>query len=190
MRTGSAPPQAPEVKSRRGHSLKIRLLWFVLVAILLVAVLQALTAYRGALRQADAMFDDHLQQVARSLRSGIPLDSPLLQDSEAPDFDLYIQIWGPDGRPLFRSTRSALPQRAVLGFSDVVAGGNLYRVYTLQTALQTVQIAQDLGARTARARSLAVQAILPFGLLTPLLILAVWWVITRSLAPGGREPRS
>ena len=49
------------------HSLRKRLLWFVLVAILLAAVLQAVTAYRGALRQADAMFDDHLQQMARSL---------------------------------------------------------------------------------------------------------------------------
>ena len=51
------------------HSLRKRLLWFVLVAILLAAVLQAASAYRGALQQADAMFDDHLQQVARSLRS-------------------------------------------------------------------------------------------------------------------------
>lgn len=189
MTTGSEPSQAPEVKSRSGHSLKTRLLWFVLVAILLAAVLQAVTAYRGALRQADAMFDDHLQQVARSLRSGIPLDSALLQDGEAPGFDLYIQIWGPDGRQLFRSTRSALPPRAVLGFSDVEADGNLYRVYTLQTVLQTVQIAQDLGARTARARALAVQAIWPFGLLTPLLMLVVWWVITRSLAPVERARR-
>ena len=49
------------------HSLKRRLLWFVLAAILLAAVLQAATAYRSALQQADAMFDDHLQQVARSL---------------------------------------------------------------------------------------------------------------------------
>ena len=189
MTTGNAALQTPGKTTTRGHSLKTRLLWFVLVAILLAAVLQAFTAYRGALGQADAMFDDHLQQVARSLRSGIPLDSPLLQDSDAPGSDLYIQIWGPDGRQLFRSTRSALPPRAVLGFSDVEADGNLYRVYTLQTALQTVQIAQDLGARTARARALAVQAILPFGLLTPLLMLAVWWVITRSLAPVERARR-
>ena len=52
------------------HSLRKRLLWFVLAAILGAAVLQAGTAYRGALQQADAMFDEHLQQMARSLRSG------------------------------------------------------------------------------------------------------------------------
>ncbi|MGH6640260.1 MAG: sensor histidine kinase N-terminal domain-containing protein, partial [Polaromonas sp.] len=170
------------------HSLRGRLLWFVLVAILLATVLQAVTAYRGALQQADAMFDEHLQQMARSMRSGVPLGSPLAEGDED-GFDLYVQIWGPDGTQLFRSTRSALPPRAVLGFSDVEANGNRYRVYSLQTPLQTVQIAQDLDARTARARALAIRAVLPFALLTPLLMLTVWWVITRSLAPVERTRR-
>ncbi|MDO8718104.1 MAG: ATP-binding protein [Polaromonas sp.] len=173
------------------HSLRRRLLWFVLVAILLAAVLQAVTAYRGALRQVDAMFDDHLQQMARSLRSGIPLGLPQAQDAGGGDsaYDLYVQIWGQDGTQIFRSTRSALPPRAVLGFSDVEAHGNRYRVYTLQTPLQTVQIAQDLSARTARARALALRAVLPFAWLTPLLMLAVWWIINRSLAPIERTRR-
>lgn len=171
------------------HSLRKRLLWFVLAAILGAAVLQAGTAYQGALRQADAMFDEHLQQMARSLRSGVPLNLPL-EEADADDrFEVYVQIWGLDGTQIFRSTRSALPPRAVLGFSDVEAHGNRYRVYTLQTALQTVQIAQDLDARSARARALAVRAVMPFVLLTPLLMLAVWWVISRSLAPIERARR-
>lgn len=174
---------------KRTHSLRRRLLWFVLVAILLAAVLQAVTAYRGALRQVDAMFDDHLQQMARSLRGGIPLGLPQAQDQGDSAYDLYVQIWGQDGTQIFRSTRSALPPRAVLGFSDVEANGNSYRVYTLQTPLQTVQIAQDLSARTARARALALRAVLPFAWLTPLLMLAVWWIIKRSLAPIERTRR-
>jgi two-component system OmpR family sensor kinase len=171
------------------HSLKARLLWFVLAAILLGAVLQATTAYRSALQQADALFDDHLRQVARSLRGGIPLGAALPEMEDEAGFDLYVQIWGQDGTQIFRSTRSALPPRAVLGFSDVEAHGKHYRVYTLQTALQTVQIAQDLDARTARARALAARAVLPFALLTPLLMLAVWWVIRQSLAPVERARR-
>ena len=185
---GSVVREATSVGA--SHSLRRRLLWFVLVAILLAAVLQAVTAYRGALRQADAMFDDHLQQMARSLRGGIPLGLPQAQDQDDASFDLYVQIWGLDGRQIFRSTRSALPPRAVLGFSEVEANGNRYRVYTLQTALQTVQIAQDLSARTARARALALRAVLPFAWLTPLLMLAVWWIINRSLAPIERTRRA
>ena len=172
------------------YSLRGRLLWFVVLPILMVTVLQAFTAYRGALQQADAMFDDHLQQVARSLRSGAPLGMPLEESSADGDaFDLYVQIWGPDGTQLFRSSRSALPPRAVLGFSDVDANGSRYRVYSLQTPLQTVQIAQNLSARQERAQALALKAVLPFALLTPLLVLGVWWVITRSLAPIERARR-
>ena len=185
--SGGSEPHA--VGSVGVHSLRGRLLWFVLVAILLAAVLQAVTAYQGALRQADAMFDDHLQQMARSLRGGVPLGIPQAEDDDGTGFDLFVQIWGQDGTQIFRSTRSALPPRAVLGFSDVEAHGNRYRVYTLQTPLQTVQIAQDLGARTARARALALRAVLPFALLTPLLMLEVWWIISRSLAPIERARR-
>ncbi|NML84104.1 ATP-binding protein [Polaromonas sp.] len=177
------------MKATVSHSLRGRLLWFVLVAILLAAVLQAMTAYRGALQQADAMFDDHLQQMAHSLRGGVPLGIAQAEGDDGTGFDLYVQIWGQDGRQIFRSNRSALPPRAVLGFSDVEAHGNRYRVYTLQTPSQTVQIAQNLSARTARARGLALRAVLPFALLTPLLMLAVWWIIERSLAPIDRARR-
>ncbi|MDO9357460.1 MAG: sensor histidine kinase N-terminal domain-containing protein, partial [Polaromonas sp.] len=182
-------PGSTDATTTSPHSLKRRLLWFVLAAILLATVLQATTAYRSALKQADAMFDDHLQQMARSLRGGIPPGALMPDGEDDAGFDLYVQIWGQDGTQIFRSTRSALPPRAVLGFSDVEAHGKHYRVYSLQTPFQTVQIAQDLDARTARARALAARAVLPFALLTPLLMLAVWWVINRSLAPIERARR-
>jgi two-component system OmpR family sensor kinase len=170
------------------YSLKTRLLGFVLMAILLAALVQAATAYRGALQQADALFDDHLQQVARTLqRNVLPRGQSLGTETDqlfsADGFDLYVQIWGQDGTPLFRSRHSDLPPRAVLGFSDLQAGGKQLRVYSLQTALQTVQIAQDLSARSARAEALALRAVLPFLALTPLLMLAVWWVINQAMAP-------
>ena len=181
--------QVPGVARLATHSLRARLLWFVLLPILLVTVLQAFTAYRGALQQADAMFDDHLQQVARSMRTAAPLGMPEGDEAEDAAFDLYVQIWAQDGTPLFRSSRSVLPPRAVLGFSDVQINGSQYRVYTLQSAQQTVQIAQNLSARADRAQALALKAVLPFALLTPLLLLAVWWAISRSLAPIERARR-
>ena len=54
-------------------SLKWRMLGFVLVCILVAATALGVNAYRGALRDADAMFDLHLQQMAHSLRGGVPL---------------------------------------------------------------------------------------------------------------------
>ena len=186
MKSTEAPPHR---LSHPSHSLRRRLLWLVLLSIVLVTLLQAITAYRGALSQADALFDEHLQQMARTMRNGVPPGlSPDEFDADQ-GLTLYVQIWGQNGTQIFRSSRAALPTSTVLGFSDVEAFGNHYRVYSLQTGLQTIQIAQDLDGRTARARAMATRAILPFALLTPLLIMAVWWVISRSLAPIDRARR-
>jgi two-component system OmpR family sensor kinase len=57
------------------------------------------------------------------------------------------------------------------------------RIYTLQTPENTIQIAQDLDAREARARALALGAVLPVLLLAPLLMLAVGGVISALLGP-------
>ncbi len=165
------------------HSLRRRLLGSVMAAILLAAVFQAVSAYRGALRQADAMFDYHLQQMAFALRGGPPLAVPLLEADGHQGVDTTIQIWGPDGTRLFQSRRYALPARAVLGFSDLTHDGVRYRVYSLQTAEQTIQIAQDMDDREARARALAAHAVLPMAVIAPLLMLALWLVIRHSLAP-------
>ena len=168
---------------KTAHSLRKRLLGLVMTAIALAALFQAVSAYRGALRQADEMFDYHLQQMANSLRGGPALAAPSLDGDGNGDVDYVIQIWGPDGVQLFRSSRGTMPPRAVLGFSDVVMNGSRYRVYSVQTPYQTIQIAQDLGAREVRARALAVRAMLPMALIAPLLMLILWWAIRHSLAP-------
>lgn len=180
----------PAIARRLGFgSLKGRLLWFVLTAILLGAAVLAASAWRGALREADALFDYHLQQIAHSLRAGVPLGMPGDGAADPQDFDLHVQIWGPDGVQIYRSARSVLPPRAVLGFSDVAVQGRQYRVYSVQTPAQTVQIAQDMSARRERASALALRATLPMALVAPLLMLAVAWVIGRSLAPVERMRR-
>ncbi|MFL6695225.1 MAG: histidine kinase dimerization/phospho-acceptor domain-containing protein, partial [Ramlibacter sp.] len=160
-------------------SLRRQLLWLVLAAIALVSVLQAGTAYRSALQQADLLFDEHLRELARSVHEGAAPQS----------LDLQVQIWSPEGIEIYRSTGSRMPERALLGFSDVTLQGTHWRVYALQTPEHTIQVAQDRDAREARARSLAVRAVLPIVLLAPLLMAAVWWLITRSLAPVQRIRR-
>lgn len=160
-----------------GWSLRARLLWLVLAAIGAVTLLQAATAYRSALREADRMFDYHLEEVARSVHGGVPFDP----GGSASEYS--VQVWGPDGSTLYRSRGLELPARAVLGFSDSRVNGVRLRIYTLQTVEHTIQIAQDLDAREARARVLAANAVLPVLLLAPLLMLAVGAVISASLGP-------
>jgi two-component system OmpR family sensor kinase len=170
------------------HSLRGRLLWFLLAAITMAALAQAMIAYRSALHDADQIFDYHMQQMALALRSGAPLANSNHSPSADPGNDeMVVQVWTPDGIQVFRSiSRAELPQRAVLGFSNVKAKGTTYRVFSVQTSNQTVQIAQDMAVRQRMAGALALRTVGPIALMAPMLMLVVWWVVSGSLAPVAR----
>ena len=84
---------------RVSHSLRGRLLWFLLAAISIATLAQASIAYRTSLRDADQIFDYHMQQMALSLRSGAPLSSSEARESVeagAENNDLMVQVWTPE----------------------------------------------------------------------------------------------
>ena len=174
------------------HSLRARLLWLLLAVVLAGTLTQGLFAYRTALAEADEIFDYHMQQMALSLRAGLPfggggLGSPDIDGASA---EFVVQIWSADGLRIFQSgPRAGLPQHAVLGFSEVQARGSRYRVLSVQIRGQVVQVAQDLAVRHQMARTLALRTVAPTVLMAPLLMLIVWWVVTRSLAPVSRVRR-
>jgi two-component system OmpR family sensor kinase len=191
MNTAAAPLHPPSRQPLQ--SLRARLTVLLLGAVLLTALLQGISAYHTAQRQADALLDAHLQQMADALRGGVAHsgrpEEALDEPAEQALTDLLVQIWGKDGAPLFRSPKADLPQHAVLGFSEVEVEGSRYRVYSLQTPLQTIQIAQDMGARQHRAQAMAWRAVWPIAAAAPLLMLAVWAVIGLSLRPVERARR-
>ena len=171
--------------TRGPHSLRTRLLVYLGLAIGLVAAVQATVAYRTALAEADAVFDYHMQQTALSLRGGLPFEPDAEQpEHDEENFDFVVQIWSADGQQLYRSARRAdLPDRAVLGFSTVLARGSTYRVFSLQTPRQVIQVAQDMDVRREMARTLALRTVAPVAWLVPLLLAAAWWVVGSTLAP-------
>lgn len=188
-----------KLKSRVTHSLRGRLLWYLLAAITIAALAQASIAYRTALHDADQIFDYHMQQMALSLRSGTPLSNTEAQQRIAAQAeggaqaaggdndDMVVQMWSPDGVQVFHSvSRAKLPQRAVLGFSNVKSNGTTYRVFSIQTANQTVQVAQDLAVRRNMAGNLALRTLGPIAVMMPILMLVVWWVVSGSLEPVAR----
>jgi two-component system OmpR family sensor kinase len=172
------------------HSLRGRLLWLLLVAIIFLAGVQAVIAYRTALAEADVIFDYQMQQMAMSLRPGLPVGGELDESFETKDeenFDFVIQVWTADGLRVFQSSaRAELPQRAVLGFSNVQARGTTYRLFSVAAGTQVIQVAQDMAARREMAGTLALRTVSPMLLMVPLLMLVVWWVVSASLAPVSR----
>lgn len=175
------------------HSLRAQLLVFLLAAILLAGAVQGVLAYRSALAEADSLFDYHMQQTALALRSGLPPDARDLGQGlsgEDENHEFIVQVWTNEGLRIFESAvGAALPQIAVLGFTNVQARGGTYRVFSLQTRAQVIQVAQNMAVRSGMARTLALRTLAPLAVMAPLLVLAVWWGVSRSLAPVERVRR-
>lgn len=174
-------------------SLRLRLIVLMGLAIVLAAVLQGALAYRNALQEADLLFDYQMRQTALALRAGLPVDaraaSPLLPPEDE-NHEFIVQVWTNEGLRIFESAfGAALPQMAVLGFADVRVRGSIYRVFSLQSPAQVIQVAQDLQVRSHMARTLAWRTVWPIALLVPLLALAVWWVVGHALRPVERVRR-
>jgi two-component system, OmpR family, sensor kinase len=179
-------PMLPTIR----HSLRARLLALLLLAIVLTAVAQALVVYQQAREEADSIFDYHMQQMAQALRTGVAMpDLPALDEELTSEkgFDFLVQVWSNDGLSVFQSrSGSALPQRAVLGFSEVRVHNTPYRVFSMQTRSQVIQVAQDMGPRRTMARSLALRTVAPILWMAPLLMLVAWWAVSASLRPVAR----
>ena len=175
------------------HSLRARLLWLLIAAISLAALIQGALAYRSALAEADQIFDYHMQQMAMSLRSGLPVTVTVPMDGPGearPGEEFAVQVWTTGGLLVFRSNlRVPLPTRVILGFADMRANGASYRVYSLASATHVIQVAQDLTVRRRMAGGLALRAVVPTAVMGPVLLLIVWWAVGASLAPVARVRR-
>lgn len=174
------------------RSLHARLLIWLLATIFLIALIQGVVSYRTALQQTDDVFDYQLERTAISLGAGVPLQAlatPSLSDSLI-QRDWIIQIWSAEGLQVFGPSHTVLvPDRAILGFSTVRTADTRYRMFALQTSYQVIQVAQDMRVREAFAQRLALRSLVPIALFAPLLMLLVWWVVTRSLKPVERARR-
>jgi two-component system OmpR family sensor kinase len=171
------------------YSLRGRLLWLLLIAVGLTALLQGAFAYYAAGREADQIFDYHMEQIALALRGHVPAAHArrVEPDVDEANFDFVIQVWGADGTRLFDSDkRESLQRQPTPGFSEVTAHGTRYRVFSVRTPTQVIQVAQDIAARQELAASLVLRMVGPVMLLAPLLMLAVWWVVTQSTRPLSR----
>jgi two-component system OmpR family sensor kinase len=179
------------VSAESTHSLRTRLLAWLMAAVVVAALAQAGFAYTTALQQADVIFDRHLRTMATALTSGaalglLPPNGEVSADRAGEDF--VVQLWNAKGEPIFRSAaHQKLRQPAQPGFSLVQAlDGREYRVYSVATTGLTVLVAQDMAARRDMARTLALRTALPELPTAPLVALLVWWVVSRSLAPVAR----
>lgn len=171
------------------RSLRIRLLLLLGVAIIAAAAVQFATSFRAAMREANNLFDYHMEQMALALQDSAFQQAEWYKPStgDTSDFDFVIQIWTDDGVRVYQSRPYRnLPEQGALGYSNVTLGNGDWRVYGVQNGTRVIQVAQKTDVRRDRAISLAVHALWPSIPVSLLLLAVAWWVVTASLSPLNR----
>ena len=172
------------------HSLRARLLYLLFGSVVLTACIQAFIAYRTSLDETNEIFDYQMEQMALSLRPGLPESSypnNAFRDDANESFEFIVQVSTTDGRTIFQSTpNTEMPVDAKPGLSTFDARGTTYKLFSLRSGTQLIQVAQDRAARRGLARKLALKTVSPIFVMVPLLIFLVWWVVSASLASAER----
>jgi len=168
------------------HSLRIRLLLSLGIAIAAVALLQFATSFHAAMGQANNLFDYHMQQMALALQ-----DSSFEQNRwrkfasiDNEKFEFAVQVWTDSGLRVYQSRKfKVLPKQAGIGYSTVTLDNGDWRIYAVENNGRQIQVSQRMEARRDRAISLALHALWPVLAAAVLLFATAWWVVHSALSP-------
>ena len=170
-------------------SIRARLLLSLLPLFILAEAVIGTVSYRYVLRESHELFDYHLRQMALSLRDQGAVLPPPGPPEDREQFDFVVQIWSADGSKIYLShtrSRARLPERATLGFADVVTEGERWRVYSTLAGGRVIQVGQPFEVRERIAAAAALRSLTPLLIFAPLVALAIWWLVGQSLRPVER----
>ncbi|WP_245754459.1 ATP-binding protein [Candidatus Accumulibacter aalborgensis] len=182
------------------QSLRWRLLSTVCIAALLGLGLSGALTYRKAQQEAEELMDGHLAQTARLLLALVRDNESHLADlatrlatvrsDRASHYDppLEFQIRRADGSLLLRSEHPPdTPLSASPGYTVIEHDGHRWRMLTLTlneaSGDYRVQVGQSIRLRDRAALEVATQSVVPIALMSPVLLLLIYYSVRRGLQP-------
>jgi two-component system sensor histidine kinase QseC len=182
--------------TRGSWSLRNRLI-VLLAALAFVAwAASSLWLYRSARQQADVLFDAALVETAHAVFAAVGHEG-LRKDDDDFEFEpanhahaerIFYQLR--DRRGTIRYASPGAPAQPLAdgrtgGFTEAIADGAIYRVYTLLEPRRraAIHVGQKLADREASVRSMALRLLLPGIVVVLLLSLGVWFIVRRVTAP-------
>jgi len=178
------------------HSLQRRLLALVLGVVTAVWLATATMTWFDASHELDELLDGHLAQSAAILvvQQADELDEDD-HNIDAPSLHRYapkvtFQVFH-QGRLAMRSINApetplgGTPGHFRPGFETVVKAGTEWRVFSAYGVNQDVQVfvGEEIASRASILWAVLRSTLLPMALALPLLAVALWWAIYRSVAP-------
>jgi two-component system OmpR family sensor kinase len=167
----------------RVKSIQTQLIAWLFLSIVLAGTAAGVASYFSSLKAANNLFDYLLQQAALSLPAHPEANMPTQNEPFATEH-IVVQVWNPEDELIYTSnTDWTLPRYKQQGFHTVEAFDTQWRIYTENRRSNFIQLAQPLDSRNGLARNLAVQALIPFAVLIPVMLLLVIVSIQRGLLP-------
>ncbi len=178
------------------YSLRRRLVWLLTSAVAAIWLLSALVVYQRAHHEADELLDSQLTQVGDTLLAIVAggevehFVKELHEHARRYPVPLAFEIWhtedGGVARRLVTSPGHAgFDMPLTTGLSQRQHQGASWRFYAVQDkdAEYHVVVGQAHAARERLAREIGLSLLLPAMLALPLMALAVWWGVGRTLRP-------
>ncbi|MGZ5113253.1 MAG: ATP-binding protein [Usitatibacter sp.] len=165
-------------------SIRRRLLLWLLSSVLAGGVAAAAVVFFQARSEVNELFDYQLRQLAFTLRDRNFTPSELAQVLQGEDaLDFVIEVWGPDGTPLYEShPQFVVPGARSLGLGEVETAQGRWRVFAIRQRGLTIQVAQPMAVRDEFAIAAAARTLVPFVVALPLMGWLIWRLVGRELA--------
>lgn len=181
--------------SARSYSLRRRLVWLLTSSVAVIWLLSVLVVYQRAHHEADELLDSQLTQVGETLLaivSGGEVEhfvKELHAHARRHPVPIAFEIWhtedGVTQRLVTSPGHDGFGMAMTEGFSEHPYQGTSWRFYTVadHDAEYRVVVGQAHAARERLAREIGLSLLLPAALALPLMALAVWWAVGRTLQP-------
>ncbi|WP_245616683.1 sensor histidine kinase [Paraburkholderia acidipaludis] len=175
----------------KARSLSTQLIVSLGVLLSIFGTVQGISSYHLALVGVNALLDGRLSNVAGRIRDVFEAAIPHQSAGSGNADDIVVLVWTAQHKSPARTTDSAvvLNRDSPTGFSDQIVNREAWRVYTLVTYNEVIQVAQRVAVRERMAEASAARALMPIFVLIPAVWIAVYFCVRRAFGVLGRLGR-
>ena len=166
-------------------SIRLRLMWALLLAIFVLSIGASVATYLQARSDVNALLDYEIQQMTLTLSMHISAHPNLAEESLLRvEHDFVTQVWGNQRQLLFSSRPGLGPDRVMPeGFSNFGESSKGWRAFTLLAGNYVLQVAQPQSLRRRMAADIALKVMVPVLAIIPIGGLIIWLVVGYGLKP-------
>lgn len=166
----------------KARSLSTQLIVSLGVLLSIFGTVQGFTSYHLALVGVNALLDNRLSNVAARIRDVFEAAIPHQSAGSGNADDIVVLVWTAEHKTPVRTTDSSVVfnHDAPTGFSDQIVNREAWRVYTLQTYNEVIQVAQRVRVRERMAEASAARSLTPILVLIPAVWIAVYFCVRRA----------